>query len=341
MTSRAPELRHRTVAALCTRKIHEAALAAGVDPALLPPCEAIDEGAEAFEGRVSFESQLVLWETLMRTTRDPGFPVSVGARSQPRDYDVVGFAYMTRANLREALDQAIRYGSVWSDGSSWELAQTDRTLTLTLQMEGAGRLGARCLTECLLAEIIHSGRLLTGLDIRPTEVRFSHRAPRDVSAIEAFFKAPVRFGAPKSQLVLDAQLLATPLLKADADLAAFFARSADDLLERHGAEGLARRLRALLECELGRALPTLETAASRLAVSPRTLRRRLQEEGTTFQDILDETRCELAKRHLGDERIALGEVAFRLGFSEPSAFHRAFKRWTGQTPLAYRRLRAA
>lgn len=341
MISRAPEPRRRTVAALCAHKLHDAALAAGLDPARIPPLDPRDADADAFEARVSYDSQLTLWEALMRATDDPGFPVFVGARSQPKDYDVVGFAYMTRANLREALDQALRYGSVWSDGSTWDLTPGAGTVTLSLQMETSARLGARCLTECLLAEIIHSGRLLTGADVRPIEVRFRHRAPRDVRAIEAFFKAPVRFDAPQSQLVLDAEVLATPLLKADPDLAAFFERSADDLLERHGAEGLARRLRSLLEGELGRSLPTLETAATRLAVSPRTLRRRLQEEGTTFQDVLDETRCELAKRHLGDDRLALGEVAFLLGFSEPSAFHRAFKRWTGQTPLSYRRLRAA
>jgi AraC-like DNA-binding protein len=339
MTSRAPELRPRTVAALCTRYLLDAAVAAGLDRSKLPSFEARDEGP--FEGRVTYDSQLALWELLMRTADDPGFPVFVGSRLQPRDHDIVGFAYMTRENLREALTQAMRYGSVWSDGSTWEILPGERDLTLSLEIDGADRLGARCLAECLLAEIVHFGRLLTGVEIRPIEVRFRHRAPRDTSAIEAFFKAPVRFGAPRNELFLEQSVLATPLLKADADLAAFFALRADDLLERHRADGLARRLRTLLEGELGRALPTVETAAARLAMSPRTLRRRLHDEGTTFQDVLDETRCELAKRHLGDERIALGEVAFLLGFSEPSAFHRAFKRWTGQTPLSYRRLRAA
>lgn len=341
MTSRAPEPRRRTVAALCAHKLLDAAIAAGLDPARLPLTLARDAEGESFEARIPYDAQLALWETLMRTLDDPGFPVFAGARTQPRDYDVVGFAYMTRANLREALDQAHRYGSVWGDGSTWDVAHAERILTLTLHVEDPARLGGRCLSECLLAEIIHSGRLLTGTDFRPIEVRFRHPAPRDTRAIEAFFRAPVRFACPESQLVIEASAMATPLLKADPDLAAFFAHRADDLLERHSVEGLAPRLRVLLEGELGRALPTLETAAARLGVSARTLRRRLQEEGTTFQDTLDETRCELAKRHLGEDKLALGEVAFLLGFSEPSAFHRAFKRWTGQTPLSYRRLRAA
>ena len=213
MTSRALEPRRRTVAALCAHQLHEAAIAAGLDPAKLPPIEPRD--GDAFEARVSCDSQLDRWEALMRATNDPGFPVFVGARSQPKDYDVVGFAYMTRANLREALDQVMHTHSVWSDGSTWELTQEDHLFTLSLQIEGPRRLGTRCLAECSLAEIIHSGRLLTGLDLNPTEVRFSHRAPRDTRAIEGFFRAPVRFDASRTELVLDASLLATPLLKSD------------------------------------------------------------------------------------------------------------------------------
>ena len=95
-------------------------------------------------------------------------------------------------------------------------------------------------------------------------------------------------------------------------------------------------MRAFLLEEVQRGAPTLQTAAAHLRTSPRTLKRRLQEEGTTFQDLLDSVRCDLAKRYLEEPRLALGEVSFLLGFSEPSAFHRAFKRWTGKTPLAYR-----
>jgi len=86
-----------------------------------------------------------------------------------------------------------------------------------------------------------------------------------------------------------------------------------------------------------RGLPGLETAASRLAMSTRTLRRRLQEEGTTYQEVLDEVRCDLAKRYLAGDELAVGAVAFLLGFSEPSAFHRAFRRWMGQAPGDFRK----
>jgi len=108
-------------------------------------------------------------------------------------------------------------------------------------------------------------------------------------------------------------------------------------LPPRSAHAIETRLEAELVKEIPLGLPTLDAAASRMGMSSRTLRRRLREEGTRFQDVLDRARCALAKHYLDEPKLALGEVAFLLGFSEPSAFHRAFKRWTGATPLSHRR----
>src|SRR5262245_8808237 len=110
---------------------------------------------------------------------------------------------------------------------------------------------------------------------------------------------------------------------------------------RSGLESITQRLRRLLDEELGDGTPTLQHLAYRLHMSPRTLHRRLGEEGTGFRRVLAQLRCELAARHLREARLALGEIGFLLGFSEVSAFHRAFRRWTGWPPLAYRRAHAA
>ena len=99
---------------------------------------------------------------------------------------------------------------------------------------------------------------------------------------------------------------------------------------------VAGTLRRLLEKELCYGEPTRERIAARLHMSARTLHRRLVREGTTFRGVLTDVRREIAERHLRERRLAIGEIAFRLGFSEPSAFHRAFKRWTGRPPHAYR-----
>jgi YesN/AraC family two-component response regulator len=110
---------------------------------------------------------------------------------------------------------------------------------------------------------------------------------------------------------------------------------------RPGFESTSQRLRRLLEEELPDGTPTLRHLAHRLHMSPRTLHRRLGEEGTGFRRVLAQLRRELAARHLSEARLALGEIGFLLGFSEVSAFHRAFRRWTGWPPLAYRRAHAA
>ena len=145
-------------------------------------------------------------------------------------------------------------------------------------------------------------------------------------------------GSPRSRALGSRRGWSSRRRASDPALAACFDRHIQKLLGREPAapERVARRVRAFLLEEVQRGAPTLQTAAAHLRTSPRTLKRRLQEEGTTFQDLLDSVRCDLAKRYLEEPRLALGEVSFLLGFSEPSAFHRAFKRWTGKTPLAYR-----
>src|SRR5262249_50683578 len=149
----------------------------------------------------------------------------------------------------------------------------------------------RCGTESLLAEMITAGRIMTGTEYCPLEIRFRHARPRDTSAHEAFFKSNIVWSAPRSEIVIDSKLNEMPLVKADPALAAFFERHANDLLERFGlGDGAAQKVRSVLADDLRRGLPTLECVAARLAMSARTLRRRLQEEGTTFQDVLDEVR---------------------------------------------------
>lgn len=327
----------RTVPVIFSFKLLEAAAAAGVDARRLPTIEFRPGDVDGFKTHIPYEAQLDLWEAVMRATNDPGFPVFAASHMWRSHHDIVGFACMTRSNLGDAIHRVMHHQSLlWGDAGSWDADLGDRTITLTLSIDEPFRLGVRSMTEYRVAAMIHMGRTFTGCNFSPLEVRFRHPRPTDTLDIEAFFNAPVIFGAPQSELVLDAALLDTPYLKADPELAAFFERQVNELVERGAGEGMARCLRAVLTQDLARGVPTLESAATRLAVSTRTLARRLKEEGTTFQDILDEVRCELAKRCLKDDKLPLGEVAFLLGFSEPSAFHRAFKRWTGQTPLAYR-----
>ncbi|MFE2014727.1 AraC family transcriptional regulator [Streptomyces sp. NPDC059491] len=169
-------------------------------------------------------------------------------------------------------------------------------------------------------------------------VEFVHPAPRHAREHALLFGAPCVFGAARTVAVFDRADLDEPVLRDAAALKTFLRRAPVDVLVRadHGAT-VTGRVRHLM----GRALPTgpvptPEQLAERLAVSPQTLRRRLAAEGTTYQRLRDQVRRDHAIAELAAGRVSIERLSHRLGFSEPSAFHRAFRRWTGETPRAYR-----
>ncbi|MFH8726917.1 AraC family transcriptional regulator [Streptomyces termitum] len=168
-------------------------------------------------------------------------------------------------------------------------------------------------------------------------VEFAHPEPRHAAEYAVLFGAPCVFGAGRTAAVLDRADLDEPVLRDAAALRSFLRHAPDGVLARSDwgstATGRVRHL-------IGRALPagpvpTPEQLAERLSVSPQTLRRRLAAEGTTYQRLRDQVRRDHAIAELTAGRVSIEELSRRLGFSEPSAFHRAFRRWTGETPRAY------
>jgi AraC-like DNA-binding protein len=170
-------------------------------------------------------------------------------------------------------------------------------------------------------------------------VLLAHPAPADITEYtRTFVGAKLSFAAPFYGFEFDAQLLDAPLRSADANLHDLMRRHAERVLqELPQALPITRRVKGLIAEELSDGHPGCAHIAQRLQMSPRTLERRLELEGTTFTHLLEEVREGLALRYVGDQELPLSQVATLLGFSQTTAFHRAFRRWTGQTPLQYRR----
>ena len=180
------------------------------------------------------------------------------------------------------------------------------------------------------------GSWLIGQRIRLHQATFSYPMPAHASEYDLLFPCTQVFGAPNSSLVFPARYLGLPLLQDERTLKHFLERSPADLLSRPDeGDSLSSQLRRLLSRDRT-PWPDLEAVAQHLHISPQTLRRHLREEGTSFQALKDELRRDIAIYHLGRADLSLQEIAEQLGFSEPSAFHRAFKKWTGVTPGAYR-----
>lgn len=191
--------------------------------------------------------------------------------------------------------------------------------------------------ELLLTFWLTKGRNLTGVDWVPKEILLQNEQT-DPMSYERLFRCPVINSAARTEIVFDTDLLQLPILGADANLRYYLKPIADEILQRlPRREGFLQKVQSCISAVLKDGDSHLETVARQLNVSTRTLQRRLEEEETSFGALLDEARRIAAFEYLKDQRISVTDTAFLLGFSEPSTFYRAFKRWTGTTPASYRR----
>jgi AraC-like DNA-binding protein len=197
-------------------------------------------------------------------------------------------------------------------------------------------LAMRHFVEHFFALLVTRARLLTGRGLTLVRVRFTHEAPASVSEHERIFGAPLEFGQRRNELVADRVALAEPLRTANPALVQPLEDAAVSVLRR-ADEDVVARTRAEVPRVLETGDPGLAGVARRLGMGARTLQRRLAQRGTSYADLVEDVRRELAHREVALGTKSFGEIAFLLGFSQASAFDRAFRRWTGRTPSAHRR----
>jgi AraC-like DNA-binding protein len=300
--------------------------AAGVDATLF----------EDAESRIPNDTAIALWARVASLTGDPDVGLHVAEAIRPGMFGVIEYVARTSPTLGVGFDRLFRYHRVLHDVAETRLDRTAETAGLSHRLPVPG--GApRTVSDFVLAAWLVSGRHVTGVTWRPLEVRFSHAECADTSEYRRVFDAPVTFGHARSELVVSRRVLDLPLVTADAALQPIVEAQASALLRRlPAAESVTDSIRRVLTDELCDGEPTLERTAERLHMSARTLHRRLTEQSTSFRRVVADVRRELAERYLQERKLAIGEIAFLLGFSEASAFHRAFKRWTGHPPLAFR-----
>jgi AraC-like DNA-binding protein len=313
--------------------------ARGGDPAECRRRVGLDEAALAdVEGRVPLEQEGRLWTEAARLLGDSDFGLHAAELLQPGAFDVLDYALRASPDLAEALARLGRFNRLLHDVAEIGVRHEGDRACVWHRFRGDPRGAVRHAAEFTVASWVVFGRQSTGQDWAPREVWFQHAQPADVSGLRRFFRAPLRFGQPENAMLLDRGILAIPLLKADPGLCVVLDRHAEDLLRRLSpvAESPLARVRRVVSEELESGEFSAASVARRLKMSPRTLQRVLAEEGTTFRDVVEELRRELALRYLHERSVSISEVAFLLGFSESRAFHRAFKRWTGKTPGEFR-----
>jgi AraC-like DNA-binding protein len=276
-----------------------------------------------------------LWTAAVRLTGDPGVGLVAAALGEQGDMDLLDYVVRSSPTLRLAIETVRRY---------WRLAHDAAWLTLEPHR---GRLVCEAhVTEGLdvppafvewgIGAWARTTREVFG-PVRYHEIHFRHAPETEVARYETFFGCPVRFLAPKDALFMPEDVLDHVNPAADPRLVGVLERYADARLrEIPERPTLSGRVKVLLREALGAGDPSLAAVAKQLRMSERTLRRRLEAEGTGHRELLDAVRRELALRHLGEEQLSVEETSYRLGYESPSGLHRAFKRWTGFSPLEYR-----
>ena len=322
-------------------KFTEAAQTLGVAPDTLCRDAGLDPATlEDADNEIQFELLLKLAEGGARLTGDDAFGLHVGERTDAKTYGLLGYVTINRRTFGEALNSLIRYQRIRTKAVEFTLdvAGAEARLAYHYRAAGLAPRGRRQESEEMLSTMMRVGRGLTGVDWAPREVHFEHEEPTDTSEHARIFRAPVRFGRPLSKLVFDASVLELPSVGADPTLGSLLERQAEEMLagsHRHG--DFAGRVQEVIKEGLPGGEARVDVVCRRLGVSPRTLQRRLREEGTTFLGLLEETQRTLAEFYLRKPDVAVCEVSYLTGFSQPSAFHRAFRRWTGRTPREFRR----
>jgi AraC-like DNA-binding protein len=257
----------------------------------------------------------------IRRTGDEGLGLSVGMNAPESTFQILAHLVLAAPTLADAFDMLERYMPLLMDGLSISLTRSGGLAQFRFHFHaGTSARSARYGAECMAATIL----------------RFEHEEPSYGQRYRSLFGCPMRFGQLENCAEFDVAALSVRQPHADLAMAQVLRTAAEQLLSTAGPRAsLGGRLRAVLRRERDLCAVDTDRLAREIGVSQRALRRRLSAEGLSVSQLLEEARCTIACEELRRPGGSIKDVADRLGYSEPSAFHRAFKRWTGQTPAAY------
>jgi len=329
--------RSLTLVAGLVARLVDVAVLCGVDRTALLAELGLDASAlEDRDNRLPMETFARGWKLLSESC--PGRPLALDwVRSwKITDVGVMGYVFAQLSTVEEAMEAAVRYGRLIDQGEAPRLVKGGATSRLEWGLAPA-LLATEHLPETIMASLVHFLRGTVGESFVPIAVRLPHRSTARTDALARYYGCPVIHEAGEVSAEFPTELLGRKLPGADPVLAAYLRKQADALMEQLGStRALSQECARRIAERLGTGEPAQKDVARRMGMSERTLQRRLQSEGTSFHELLEESRRTIACSYLSDRKLAAYEVSFLLGYAEPSTFFRAFKRWTGKTPQEYR-----
>lgn len=279
-----------------------------------------------------------LLERIAEMTDVTDLSLKTGASMRLDEYGALGLAWKAAPTLQGSYARVERFARLWTSVVEYELRPAERGTFFILHRSGARRLGLRLSNEATLASAVSISRQVSPVAFAPLEVHLKHPPPRTLEFHERYFGCPVFFGSQLDALLLSPGSLAQPNKLGDEGITRFLDRHLESELRELADEASVKVLaKDVIARSLSEGLPHMADVARSLGLSVRSLHRRLAEDGMSFRTLTEETRKELAEGLLRDPRYSLSDIAFLTGFSEQSAFNRAFKRWIGRSPAAHRK----
>jgi AraC-like DNA-binding protein len=292
--------------------------------------------------RIAGATHQRLLQHLIDVSGDPLFGLHCARFVQPGSWSVLGYIAMNCATLGEAMSRIVPYEKLVGDMGVSRIEASADQVKLIWSCRHETALVRRHMVEEVLASWLLYARWIADMQQSPQEVWFEHGLPAGVDSAEysAVFGCPVRFGQTCNALIVPLAYLGMPLRQADANLLRTLEEHALTLMAGlDDGEALPQRVKNALRLLLKDGLPRKERVAEQFNMTLRTLQRHLQQAGTSYQQILDQLRQELAEHYLLRSDLTIQDIASYLGFTEPRSFHRSFKSWTGQTPGQFRESR--
>ena len=295
---------------------------------------------EAFadpDARYPFKKMQHLWQLAVEETGQEAFGILLMEDFPPTALQGLGFAWLASDTLRDAINRLQRYSHFISTASNFTLFKKNGKYHLVSSSvpDYMGDL-VPASSDAALAAIIQMCRLSAAPDMVPLQVDLSHEPPGDIKIFDDFFRAPLNFSAERNALIFDQEQIEKKLVYSNPKLARANDQMVVDYLHRFRSENIAQKVRIEIIDHLPAGVPSQKEIAQSLNLSLRSMQRQLQREKTTFKSSLENVRKTLARNYLKKSSRSIGEIAYLLGFSEPSSFVRAFKRWNGKTPSQYR-----
>ncbi len=301
-------------------------LSLGLDPALL---SSPDE-------RIPFETYIAIEDEAARVTGDPYFGLHMGEFVEAGNWNILGFMMLNCRTLGEAFEKSGRYEKIIGNLIEGSVQFRGKTVKMVLSTPAHAPSMSRHCFECVVSSSVTMARYLTGKDISPVEVGFTSPEPASREEYQRVLRCPVLFDRKQCYMVLDTSLASIPLRLPNPALLEHFENYAREYLATlEDVQPITREATKLILLHLDSKSLSVATIARKLAMSTRALQNHLRREGTEFSQLLQETRLQLARKHLQDNR-TVEEITYLLGFTDSSVFRRFFKKCTGHTPKEYR-----